>query len=292
MPTKRKAMPLPAAKPQKLPAWITDHFTAAMNSLELHMQIIEISARGISVLRGMPKIVQVLAKVEGKPDDPDSFKRLERAQKEADLASAEVARNFPVLHGFAVVALWSWMEHFVKGFVALWLMHRRDALEVQAVQKLRVRLGEYLQLPKAEQAQFLVELLEQELASPLKRGATRFESLLEPFGLSFSLPEGCGQKLFELQQIRNAIAHRNGRADRRLRADCPWLKLKANQAVHIDHKTLHGYSEASLEYLLALLYRVGDVYSFDLRPTQAEAPNPSIERTRPGKPGRASHVKR
>lgn len=292
MPEKRKAVTLPAVKSQKLPAWITDHFTEAMNSLELHMQIVEISARGISVLRGMPKIVQVLAKVEGRPDDQDSSKRLERAQKEADLATAEVAKQFPVLHGFAVVALWSWMEHFVKGFVALWLMHRRDALEVQAVQKLRVRLGEYLQLSKAEQAQFLVELLEQELASPLKRGATRFESLLEPFGLSFPLPDGCGQTLFELQQVRNAIAHRNGRADRKLRADCPWLKLKANQAVQVDHKTLRGYSEASIEFLLALLYRVGDVYSLNLRPTEAEASNPSIERPRPGKPGRASHVKR
>lgn len=272
MPAKRKATTPAAVKTKKLPEWITVHFTESLNSLELLMQIVEISSRGISVLRGMPKIVQVLAKVEGKPESPDASKRLERAQKEADLASAEVAKNFPVLHGFAVVALWSWMEHFVKGLVALWLMHRRDVLDVPAVHRLRVRLGEYLQLQKAEQAQFLVELLEQELASPLKRGATRFESLLEPFGLSFPLPDGCGQTLFELQQIRNAVAHRNGRADRRLRSDCPWLKLKVNQAVHVDYKMLHAYSEASGQFLLALLYRVGDVYSLDLRPTEAEVP--------------------
>jgi hypothetical protein len=273
MPAKRKT-PMPATgKTQKLPAWITDHFTESLESLELLMQIVEVSARGISVLRGMPKIVQVLAEVKGKSDDPDASKRLERAQKEADLASAEVAKNFPVLHGFAVVSLWSWMEHFVKGLVALWLMRRRDALDVPAVQRLRVRLGEYLQLQKAEQAQFLVELLEQELASPLKQGATRFDSLLEVFGLSFPLPDGCGKVLFELQQVRNAIAHRNGRADRRLRSHCPWLKLKVNQAIHVDQKMLSAYSEAAGQFLLALLYHVGDIYSLNLRPTDVRAPN-------------------
>ncbi|MDP2448401.1 MAG: hypothetical protein Q8M93_17310 [Polaromonas sp.] len=283
MPAKRKVASPPAgAHARKLPGWITDHFKESLNSLELLMQITDISARGIGVLRGMPKIVKVLADVEGKSDQPNSVKQLERAQKEAELASTEVEKDFPVLHGFAVVALWSWMEHFVKGFVALWLTHRRDALDVQAVQKLRVRLGEYLQLQKAEQAQFLVELLEQELASPLKRGASRFESLLQPFELSFQLPDGCGQTLFELQQVRNVIAHRNGQADRRLRSDCPWLKLKINQPVLVSRKMLHAYSEAASEFLLYFLYRVGDVYSVDLRPTEQEALNPSLPPTASG----------
>lgn len=293
MPAKRKVARLSnETSSRKLPKWITDHFTESLNSHELLMQITDISARGISVLRGMPKIVKVLADVEGNSDHPDSVKKFERAQREAELASTEVEKDYPVLHGLAVVALWSWMEHFVKGFVALWLMHRRDALDVPAVQKLRVRLGDYLQLQKAEQAQFLVELLEQELASSLKRGATRFESLLQPFGLSFQLPDGCSDALFELQQIRNAIAHRNGRADRRLRSDCPWLKLKINQPVMVSRKMLNAYSAAAGEFLLAFLYRVGDVYDADLRPTERVSPNPSIERTPSGIPASDSHVKR
>lgn len=279
MPAKRKlASPSPGAtNARQLPEWITEHFQESLNSHKLLIQIIDISARGISVLRGMPKIVKVLADVQGNSDHPNSMMELERAQKEAELASTEVEKDFPVLNGLAVVALWSWMEHFVKGFVALWLTHRRDALDAPAVQKLRIRLGEYLQLQKTEQAQFLVELLEQDLASPLKRGATRFESLLQPFGLSFQLSDGCYQTLFELQQVRNVIAHRSGRADKRLRSDCPWLKLKINQPVRVSRKMLHVYSEAAGEFLLSFLYRVGDVYSVDLRPTESEAPNPSIE---------------
>lgn len=284
MPAKRKTANPPAdVSSPKLPKWIVDHFQESLHSHDQLMQITSISARGIGALRGMPTMVKLAARVQGTSEHPDSVKRLERAQKEAELATTEVAKDYPVLHGLAVVALWSGMEHLVKGFIALWLTHRRDALNVPAVQKLRVRLGEYLQLPKAEQAQFLVELLEQELASPLKRGAARFESLLQPFGLSFALPDGCGKTLFELQQVRNAIAHRNGRADRRLRSGCPWLKLKNNQPILVSSKMLHAYAGAAAEFLMCFVYRVGDIYSVDLRPAEREAPNPSLQPTASGR---------
>jgi hypothetical protein len=283
MSIKRKTATV-APSSRKLPEWITNHFKESLNSHETLMQIVHISERGIGVLRGIPKIVKVLADVDGKAGDPSSAKHLEQAEKEASLAATEIEKGFPVLHCLAVVALWSWLEHCVKGFLALWLLHRRDAINVAAVQKLRVKLGDYLQLQKAEQAHFLVELLEQDLASPLKRGATRFESLLEPFGLSGALPDGCAQTLFELQQVRNAIAHRNGRADRRLRTQCPWLKLRLNQPVHVSGAMLQGYSNASGEFLLTLLYRVGDRYGTDLRVKSGKAPNPPVKPTATGKP--------
>jgi len=99
-------------------------------------------------------------------------------------------------------------------------------LTVPAVQKLKVKLGDYILLSKAEQAHYLVELLEQDLASSLKQGVSRFENLLNPFSLGGPLPDGCAKTLFELQQVRNVVAHRNGIVDRRLKSECPWLKVK------------------------------------------------------------------
>ncbi len=255
---------------RKLPEWITGHFEESLNSHQQLIQIIHISERGIGVLRGIPQVVKVLADTSKEMDSTATTERLEQAEKEAALAVTEIEKDFPVLHGLAVVALWSWLEHFVKGFVALWLLNKREAKNVAAVQKLRVKLGDYLQLQKSEQAHFLVELLEQDLAAPLKRGVKRFESLLEPFGISGALPEGCAKELFELQQIRNAIAHRNGRADRRLRAECPWLKLKQNQQIYVSRGMLHKYANASAELLLVILYSVGDLYKIDLRAQSAE----------------------
>jgi len=212
------------------------------------------------------------------------MKRIEAAEKEAELAETEVTTDFPVLHGLAVVAVWSWLEHFVKDLVALWLNHHRNALDVPALQRTRVKLGDYLRLTKPEQAAYLVEVLEQELASSLKRGVTRFESLLEPFSLNGPLPEGCAKTIFELQQVRNVIAHRNGIIDRRLTKECPWLKLRVNRPLRVSHRMLERYVTASAEYLLAVLYRVGDTYKVDLRGSEAAAPNPPLKPADTGMP--------
>lgn len=229
------------------------------------MEVVQISERGISVLRAMPNAMKVLAEVEGKLDDPATSKHLEQTERQAALATTEVEDDYPVLHGLAVVALWSWLEHFVKRLVALWVMNRPGALNAPAIQRLRVRLGDYLQLERDEQANFLVDLLEQEQGSPLKRGVIRFDSLLEPFELNCGLPEGCAQTLFELQQIRNVVAHRNGRADKRLLSECPWLKVDLNEPVKISRRMLDAYGGAAGQFLLALLYRVGDIHGADLR---------------------------
>lgn len=250
---------------KQLPKWLTDHFKESLDSLQQLTEIVEISAHGIGVLRGMPQLVKVLSEIEGSNQQPESEKELAHAQRQANLAKNEVEKNFPVLHGFAVVAIWSWLEHFVKGLVALWLIHRRDALEAPVFQKLKVRLGEYMRLQKSEQAQFLVELLEQELASPLKRGAARFETLLEPFGLSCPIPDGNGRIFFELQQVRNVIAHRNGRADRKFRSDCPWMNLKINQPVQVSAAMFQVYSSTACNFLLVHLYHIGDIYGMNLR---------------------------
>ncbi|HEU4855467.1 MAG TPA: hypothetical protein VFS89_09335 [Nitrosospira sp.] len=275
-----------------LPIWIKDHFKQSLDSIEMLMQLVHISERGISVLRGMPQLVKALARDNGEGSG-DAAKRIKSAEKEAALAQREVDTDFPVLHGLAAVALWSWLENFVKGFVVLWLIHRKDAYSVPAVQRLRIKLGDYAQLSKAEQAGYVVDLLEQDLSSALKRGITRFESLLDPFSLSGgTLPEGCAQTLFELQQIRNVIAHRNGRADRQLKAACPWLKVRLNQPFIISRPMLHRYTEACIEYMRARLYCVGDHYAIDLRPDNSDEPNSSIKQIPGGLPHPVAELNR
>jgi hypothetical protein len=163
MSPKGKREPAVAAT-NKLPAWIPDHFEQSLNSIQTLIRIVNVSERGISVLRAMPRAIKAIAKAKDTEDTPDTARQIESAEKEAALAQQEVEKNFPVLHGLAVVALWSWLENFVKEFVVLWLLHRKDAYSVAALQKLKVRLGEYLQLSKTEQAHYVVELLEQDLA--------------------------------------------------------------------------------------------------------------------------------
>lgn len=235
---------------QKLPNWITSHFRKSLDSHEALCDIIRLSVNGISILRGMPNIVKVLAKVQNTGDHSAVKQRILRAEKDAALAQSEMKKHFPILHGLAVVALWSWLEHFVKGFVTLWLVHREDALAAPAIQKLKIKLGDYLRLDKHEQASYLVELLEYDLASSLRLGVSRFDSLLDPFSLNGELSEDFKKTLFELQQIRNAFAHRNGLVDRRLRDQCPWLDYQLHHPVKVTPQMFHRYAEASAQYLL------------------------------------------
>ncbi|QYJ92071.1 hypothetical protein [Shewanella spartinae] len=258
-------------KSKKLPKWITEHFEDSVESIQTLIQIVHLSEKGISVLRGMPQIVGVLAKVNGDTEAISTEKQLENAKKEALLAQTEVESGFPVLHGFAVVSLWSWLEQFIKEFVALWLFHRKSALSAPSVQKLRIRFGEYMQLPKSEQAAYLVELLEKDMASSLKKGVNRFESLLDPFGLGGALSSGCTQSLFELQQVRNLLAHRSGRVDRRFKSECPWIKCRVKDQLVVNQEMLERYSSACIEYWMELLYRLGDVHGVALRPESGKA---------------------
>ena len=108
-----------SASTQKLPVWLTLHFKRCLDSHESLYRLVSLSERGISVLQGMPQAYKVLADVHGKSQDPDSVKRIEALEKEAELAETEVTTDFPVLHGLAVVAVWSWLEHFVKDLMAL-----------------------------------------------------------------------------------------------------------------------------------------------------------------------------
>ncbi|MGE3487717.1 MAG: hypothetical protein AB7L09_23595 [Nitrospira sp.] len=257
----------PAQKP-KVPHWATEHFELFVHGVQDIGTLVRITERGVSVLRAMPRVVKGLAGFKGKWTADATRKHLERAESDAARAQSELESDFPLLHGLAVIAIWSALEHFTKALVSSWILHRKDALAAPALQRLKVKLGEYLHLTRAEQACYLVELLEQDLSSPLKVGAGRFETLLEPFSLSGQVPADCSKSIFELQQVRNIIAHRNGRADKRFRTACPWIKVKLDKPVHVSGKMLERYLDEAIRYALEVFYRVGDRYGQDLRATK------------------------
>jgi hypothetical protein len=246
----------------KIPPWVHEYFTRAYDSHERLLRVIQVSKRGISSARAMPRLRKALANVEGKDTDPKVDKLV---AEDAELAKTEVDQDFPVLNSLATIAIWSWLEHLIKGLLAEQIFHDRKAAKHPAFQKIRVKLSDYASLSKREQSSYLIELIEQDLAAPLKRGATRFESILEPFGLTGAVTPEISKAIFELQQVRNVIAHQNGRCDRGLKQSCPWLKLKIGQETCVTSKQVATYAEATAEYALHVLYRIGDQNGVDLR---------------------------
>jgi hypothetical protein len=222
--------------------------------------------------------VNVLLKVAGNSESEVATltSRLDLAHKDAAGAQKEIDGDFAVLHGFGVVAIWSWLESFAKGLVALWLVHHPEFYSQPPFNKLRIPLGKFVQLSATEQAELVTELLEADLGSSLKVGVTRFESMLDSLGLSGSVPRDAQRTIFELQQVRNVLAHKDAKADRAFVEACPWYSCQVGERVVIRTATFDTYGKVIGEYLLAVLIRVGDAYGQDLR-TAARANLPPTE---------------
>lgn len=252
-------------KKPKVPAAITKHFRESVEAHEKIHRVIYISRKGIRTITAMPKMVEALERLENKEIGEDGKKKIAEAQKEADLAVAEIEADFPVLHGLAVIALWSWLEHGIKGFIALWLAHHKGAIKIPALGKLRIKMAHYMALSKSEQMKEIVDLMDRELDSEGRSGVNRFESLLEPFGLSGAVSKECAHALNELQQVRNLMAHRNGKVDRQFKSKCPWIKVAIDKKVNVKREMFQQYSAGTIGYFTELLYRVGEVYGIKIR---------------------------
>ena len=149
-----------------------------------------------------------------------------------------------------------------------------------------------------EKAHYLVGLVEQNAAAPLKRGVNRFECLLELLGLGGPIDEKVRDAIFEMQQVRNVIVHRRGIADTRFCRSCPSFQLSPSGRVMVSHPMWEKYHRATLEYFIEIMCRTADKFGDSamrerLRPVaqgnavSAQAPNgTAVETAEAGTDGR------
>ena len=252
-------------KKQRL-AWEIQLFKDYAYQMEHLSYLLHLSVKGISSLIGAAGLIEAvsnLEKYEGKKDE-NSQAKIENAKKEAELAKKEVEEDFPLLHAQFTIALWSSLECLIRLFIVRLLQNHKPAMEAKAIQKLQVKIGEYEGLEGEERYFYIVDKLEQDLSIPLKSGITRFENLLEPFGLSGPIDENVRRDLFELNQVRNVLVHRSGIADRRFIESCPWLNLSVGDPVKISNQTAQQYFKSVQIYSVELIIRVGEYFGNDM----------------------------
>ncbi|MGP8175791.1 MAG: hypothetical protein ACLP7O_14760 [Terracidiphilus sp.] len=243
-----------SVKHSGLPAWIHELFNDFLDHQENIGLVLHLSMNGISMLRGRHQAMKVLSELG---EDPTiSSEDIERAEKERDLAQKELDNDFPLLHEQATVAAWSSLEALIRRFVALWLSNRPEAWQTEQIGRLKVRVGDYESLSQIDRCLWITDLLDQEVAGPLRNGVSRFECLLQPFGLGGSLPEDIQKQLFELSQIRHVIVHRRSKADKRLLDACSWLPFKLGDRVRVTHGMWTAYDGAVGAYVLELIQRI------------------------------------
>jgi hypothetical protein len=236
-----------------LPDWARKLFTEYFDHHEELDRLLYLATNGIALLRGRHKGLTVLAELDGKLEE--RRESIEQAARDKELAQKEVDNGFPLLHEQAAIALWGSLEALVRSLVAAWLANKPEAWQVDAVRKLRVRLGDYEPLEPFERCLWVVDLLDHEIGGPLRWGVNRFECLLQPFGMSGSLEDEYQRTLHELSQVRHVLVHRRGIADKKLLDACPWLNVRLGDRVRVTHDMWHRYASTNVEYVAELLKR-------------------------------------
>ncbi|MDQ4420057.1 hypothetical protein OOT33_06345 [Sphingobium sp. DEHP117] len=260
-----------ASKNKRLPAWVALHFQETFDSHDKLMKIARLTTQGLSLHIARPNLIRVLVKYQDIADDGKKLdsktaeKQIKEAESDASFIKREADKGFPVLNGFITIALWSLLEEFAKGLVASWLLHRPSTLSSPEIGRIKVRVGDYATLSRQDRALLLVEMLEQDISSPLKNGINRFNSLLGIIGINPKISAETSREIFEFQKIRNGLAHRSGKVDRRFKEDCPWLNLKVGDDLSLNHGMVVRYAKAVSEYIVETLCCVGDAYGLPIR---------------------------
>lgn len=267
--------------------WIISHAEQFLDYTNEIGNVLHICMAGVHRLRAAPQIVDALENLHKtfpgffRENDQTASLGVRRkvAKREAELAVREVDRGFPLLHAQAVVTMWGALEDFIRTFLAAWLANDPQARKTPRIANLRIRFGEYEALVPEDRSLYLVELLEQELRTPLKQGVSRFEDLLDVIGLSGALDDELRKTLYEMSQVRNVLVHRRGIADKRFIESCPWFGLGVGDVVTVDHKTYSRYHGAVISYVTEILYRVGDCFGVSIRRSGEDeaVPTPQAE---------------
>lgn len=246
------------------PKWAMKPFEWFLEESEQLDQLLRLSIVGISTLQAMPRIVDAIGSAEGIEDQPNHKEKKKRAQEMAKLARKEVEGNFPLLHAQNLVTIWSLMEALIRTFVSEWIAHYPKSISTPSFGKIKVNLVDYNCIPDDEKPLYIVEQLERELGAGLRKGINRFESILKPFGFSGEVSKETRKYIFELGQIRNAIVHRAGHADRTLVDSCPWLNLKIGQKIKVSKDIYIRCYGAAHAYIIQIISRIGEKYGKDM----------------------------
>jgi hypothetical protein len=224
--------------------WVKDAFSEFSQHLQRVLDLLDITRKAISLLPGLPALVESLAKLHKN----ESAAKLTRAQEEAALARHEIETDFPFLHSQAAVLLWSALEELTESVVAKAITKEPSFLRREPWSSLRIRVGDYESIDGQERAYFLVDLLRNSVGASFRKGVGRFESLLAAIGCGGSVPNDTSDTLFELQQVRNLIVHNRGIVDQPLAKSCPWLNLTPGEELTITSGKYIRYATEVVNY--------------------------------------------
>ena len=232
-------------------------YSSALNQLHDFVRLAwEGLGYGMAATRVQTTLRQASEEYRRMPEDQFS-KALADAQRMGDFAKEQAKQGFRLLYYMATVQTWSITEAMVHDFAVDWVTTLDVSQYPERFSELRGSLIEFIKTPPDDRAEYLVGELERQLGVSLKPGVSRFEAVLDNVGLGGPIAPSVRKSLLELQQVRNIIVHRSGRADRRFIEACPWLPCTTGDPIGLSEREFRRYWLAAMWYLLELNRRLG-----------------------------------
>jgi hypothetical protein len=253
--------------------------------MEQAARLLYVSVKGIRELRAADEAAKILVRYEKiTSDEADGYTEL------ATLAKQEVEDDFPLLRAHTLMGIWGALEVLVEDVIVAWLLHEPAPLTGEEVGKIRIPLAEFQAFEEEQRIRLLVSEVARTRRADLKVGLSRFETLPSIVDLGGEVDEKIQKDLYELNQVRNVIAHRGGVVDRRLLKACPWLHFQLGDSIKITALDYGRYSAAIGSYVQAVAHRAGIKYSSlpTVRPharTASILPRRHLRRSRKGRSG-------
>lgn len=226
-----------------------DALDLALDAISQLVRFVEIAWQGLGNASEARKAVLVLADYRNRKAPPGSPRHptpeeLDHAAK-LEAFAAEQMPHFAFLHSLAAFRLWAILETAVEDWLSE-LLQKHAELRIQpAFASLEGRLVEFVAMSMQEQTKILIGGQKQRLASSLKKGVGRFEALLSTVSLGGTVPALPRRIILELAEVRNVVAHKNGRADSRFMNQCPWFGAQNNSRLTVTHQHFQRYVAAA-----------------------------------------------
>jgi hypothetical protein len=177
--------------------------------------------------------------------------------------TAQSREGYPYLTGVLTLRVWTAFEATLDDILLEWLAGTTIWQESAAVRELKGPLIEFASSPRDMQAEFIAEQLRATTRATLKLGVGRFEELFMAVGLGGPIDDDVRRTVYEFSQVRNALAHRAGVADRRFVERCSWFNISPGNIIPLRYVHLRSYIFASFWYVVEVLRRVENAQGWD-----------------------------
>lgn len=231
--------------------------------LETEYMTIE-AGRSLFTLDHKLTLARAVDALVGKETDPEQLRRRERDEATIELLKRQKEQGFPTLHGMAAIAVWSELEAFIDDIGAHFLSLNESSWAGERIQKLRLPVAEFVAMTSLERAEWCVRQLFGDAVHDRRVGIGRFESLLDAIGLRrCEVMTPVPQILVELHAVRNLLAHRRGKLDKRFIEAIGREDLEVGGRWRPSVTDVRRYATAVLSYAANVGMRVNLHYGAD-----------------------------